>query len=258
MLDVTKTLEELQKMYKENSVNKTFKGLIYGPTGSGKTRLTRTCRKPILVDSFDPGGQKTNNDLIEKGEIFADTRWEHEDAENPTAFAAWDKVYTERRREKLFETLGTYVIDSATTLATSIMNVILKKAGRPGTFPYQQDYGPAMSILEKVVHNLTMLPCDVLLICHEDMVKDDTTGKMFISPLFWGKLKGRLPLLFDEIYHAEAKEGAGGTVKYSLLTRSTGLYQARTRIGSDNKFDTYEEQDMMKLLQKAGFLIQNK
>lgn len=253
-LDVTKTLEDLKKMYEESPHSKSFKGIVYGGTGSGKTHLIRTCRTPILVDSFDPGGQHTNEDYLKDGRIYADTRWELEDPENPTSFMEWDKVFTGRKREGLFSNIGTYVIDSATTLASSIMNTILKKAGRAGAFPFQQDYGPAMAILEKVVHVLTTLPCDVLLLCHEDSMKDEVTGKMFISPLFWGKLKGRLPLLFDEIYHAESKEAAGGVVKYTLLTRSTGLYQARTRIGSDGKFDTYEEPNITRLLQKAGYI----
>ena len=250
-IDATKEFAELQRMYKEQVQNKTFNAIIYGPMGSGKTHLLRTCRLPIFVDSFDPGGSKTNSTIIEAGNMFVDTRWELEDPEKPGAFEAWDKEYDRRKRGEFFKQIGTYVIDSATTWAQTIMNVILKKAGRAGTFPFQQDYGPAMSILENAVRDFTSLPCDCILTAHEDIDKDEISGRMFVGPLFWGKLKGRLPLLFDEIYHAETKEKSGGVISYQLLTRSTGLVKARTRIGS-GKFETYEPQDITALVKKAG------
>jgi hypothetical protein len=73
--------------------NKSFNALIYGSMGSGKTNITRTCRGPVLIHSFDPGGTKTVRDEIEKGKIYADTRFEIEDPFKPTAFVLWDKTY---------------------------------------------------------------------------------------------------------------------------------------------------------------------
>lgn len=253
MIDARVEFEQLQKMYKEQEQNKRFNAIIYGPIGSGKTRLLRTCRQPIFVDSFDPGGSKTNRAMIDEGKMFVDTRWELEDPEKPTVFEAWDKEYDRRKKGGFFGQLGTYAIDSSTTMAATIMNVILKKAGRAGTFPFQNDYGPAMSILENAVKDFTTLPCDVVLICHEEYMKDEATGRMFVGPLFWGKLKGRVPLLFDEIYHTESKETSSG-VKYTLLTKSTGLVQARTRLGTDGIFDANEEPNITKMLQKAKLI----
>jgi len=69
--------------------------------------------------------------------------------------------------------------------------------------------------------------------------------------MFVGKLKVRGPILFDEIYMAVTKATSKGA-EYSLLTRNTGLYKARTRLGK-GKFETYEQQDIKALLQKAGW-----
>ena len=55
-----------------------------------------------------------------------------------------------------------------------------------------------------------------------------------------------------KIYMATTKETSNG-VSYSLLTRNTGLYRARTRLGSNNRFETYEQPDIKALLAKAGF-----
>jgi len=90
-LDIQKELSELQTMYKDNARTNSFNALIYGAMGTGKTNIARTCRKPVLIHSFDPGGTKTVRDEVEKGTVYVDNRFENEDAMNPTAFAAWDK-----------------------------------------------------------------------------------------------------------------------------------------------------------------------
>ena len=250
-LDIKKELDTLNTLYIEKAQNKTFNALIYGPMGSGKTRLAMTCRAPILIHSFDPGGTKTIRDEIGKT-IFADTRYEQEDPAMPSAFAAWDLEYHRLKKAGLFAGIGTYIIDSATTWSAAAMNVVLKKAGRPGGVPFQQDYLPAMVMIENAIKDMISLPCDCILLCHEDVDKDEASGKMFVGPLFVGKLKVRVPLLFDEIYMATTKETSNG-VSYSLLTRNTGLYRARTRLGSNNRFETYEQPDIKALLAKAGF-----
>ncbi len=251
-LDIKKEMEDLRKMYEDSAHQKAYRALIYGGLGTGKTNLIRTCRMPALVHSFDPGGTKTIRDEIKTGKIFADTRFEVEDAERPTAFEAWDKEYDRLKSGGIFDKIGTYVIDSATTWSQSAMNVTLKKAGRAGGTPQQNDYLPTMVMLEAAIKDICSLPCDVILIAHEDVDKDEITGRMMIGPAFIGKLKTRIPILFDEIYCATAKETSGG-VKYTLLTRATGLYRARTRLGKGGLFDTYEEQDIKLLLKKAGY-----
>ena len=55
----------------------------------------------------------------------------------------------------------------------------------------------------------------------------------------------------DEVYMATSKESSKG-VEYSILTRNTGLYKARTRLGRNKIFDTYEEPNIKALLRKAG------
>lgn len=257
MLDIKKELQELQDMYKDNVRSKTFNALIYGSMGTGKTNVARTCRKPVLIHSFDAGGTKTVRDEIEAGTIMADTRYEVEDPKNPTAFANWDHEYARLKQGGMFDKIGTYIIDSATTWSSAAMNAVLKKAGRPASTPQQNDYLPTMVMLENAIKDITSLPCDVILICHEDTDKDEASGRLFVGPLFIGKLKYRIPILFDEIYYACTKETSAG-VSYFFLTRATGLYKARTRLGKGGGFETYEAQDVKGLLKKAGYSIEDK
>lgn len=256
-LDIKQTLEEIRGMYKDNARTNTYNALIYGPMGSGKTNILKTCRLPVLVHSFDPGGTKTIRDEIAAGKVFADTRFETEDPKKPTAFAAFDKEYDRLKKGGVFEQLGTYAIDSGTTFSGSAMNVTLSKANRPAGTPQQNDYLPTMMMMENAIKDMTSLPCDFIFICHEDTDKDEATGRMFVGPLMIGKLKYRIPILFDEVYRATTTESSAG-VTYKLLTRSTGLYVARTRLGKGGIFDTYEEQDIKKLLKKAGYSTEDK
>jgi GTPase SAR1 family protein len=256
-LDIKKELSDIQTLYNNSPNTQALKLLLYGPMGSGKTNLLRTARQPVLLHSFDPGGTKTVRDEIKAGQIIADTRYEVEDPMNPTAFQAWDNEYHRLKNGGVFNKIGTFAIDSGTTWSSAAMNVILKRAGRPGSTPQQNDYLPTMVLLENAIKDMTSLPCDVILICHEDTDKDEASGRLYVGPLFIGKLKYRIPILFDEVYYATTKETSSG-VNYFLLTRSTGLYKARTRLGKGGLFETYEVQDIKALLKKAGYSTEDK
>jgi len=256
-LDIKKEFEEIRKMYSEQAQQKSFNALVYGDFGTGKTQLAITCRLPVHIDSFDPGGVKTVRDEIKAGKVLADVRFEVEDPMKPTAFRLWDNEYARRKRDGYFAQVGTYIIDSATTWASAAMNVILQKANRLGGPPFQNDYLPAMSMIENAIKDITTLPCDVILTAHLDVDKDEATGRMFVGPLFVGKLKQRIPLLFDELYCTQTKNTAAGIV-YSLLTRSDGIFKARTRLGKGGLFEANEVPNIKALLKKAGYPTEDK
>jgi len=256
-IDIKKEFADIRAMYDSSAQQKSYSALIYGDFGTGKTELSKTCRLPVHTDSFDPGGTKTVRDEIKAGKILADVRFEVEDPMRPSAFALWDREYHRRKRDGYFGQIGTYFLDSSTTWASAAMNVILQKAGRLGGPPFQQDYLPAMSMIENAIKDMMTLPCDVILTAHLDVDKDEATGRMFVGPLFVGKLKQRIPVLFDELYCMQTKNTSAGIV-YNLLTRSDGTFKARTRLGKGGLFETYEKPDIKALLKKAGYPTDDK
>ena len=142
-LEIKTEVEKLQKMYKEDPRQSSFSALVLATFGSGKSYILRTARKPVHIDSFDPGGTKCLKKWIKSGEIIADTRWEVDDPLNPYCYKEWLKEFEYRLENGYFDHFGTYALDSSTTWSQAIMNWVLLKAKIPGQAPRRNhDYVP--------------------------------------------------------------------------------------------------------------------
>ena len=250
-LDVKKLAQEVSALYAQDTKQDSFNLLLCGDSGSGKTFLASTCRKPVHIDSFDPGGTKHLRSWIDRGEIISDTRYEGDDPFNPKVFREWVEQMKKREAIGYFDHLGTYILDSATSWADAIMNDVLKAAGIPGAAPrFTHDYTPQKIQIVNWIKRMLRYPCDFILTGHLDGSKDEVSGKTTYRFMTTGKGEVTIPLLFDELWIADTKE-TSSKVEYRILTRRTGPYVARTRIGRE-VFETYEKPDIKYLLKKAG------
>jgi len=239
--DAKAELAKVKEYYSEDKLQKRFSALITGETNSGKTYLLRTCRKPIHVDSFDPGGTKCIRDLIKSGDVVVDTFFESEDPYNPTAYAEWRKRVELRLQIGYFEQFGTYCIDSLTTFSDAVMNNQLNLKSRAGEKPlYNVDYTPQKIEIENRIRQLMNLTCDFILTGHlERIAKLKSIDKKGIRDeeviyrlMITGKAVMTIPLLFDELY---VLQGKGSNPRREMLIDSLGEYIARSRFkGSDN------------------------
>lgn len=251
-LDIKAEVEKLQTMYKEDPRQSSFNCLLLGESGYGKTFLMRTARKPVHIDSFDPGGTKGLKKEIERGEVVVDARWESEDPLAPEQFADWSKETEHRIESGYFDHFGTYCLDSATTWSDAIMNYILKKAQRAGQAPkWEKDYVPQKIQIRNHLRPILNLPCDVFLTGHMKLVEDPEHGRIFRF-LTTGQGMVTIPLLFDEIYVIKVKESSRG-LERTILTQPTDIYLARSRLAGDGLLDEEEEPNIKTILEKAGF-----
>jgi len=266
--DAAAELKRVQDYYKGDSLQRRFSALITGETNAGKTYLLRTARKPIHIDSFDPGGTKCLRDLIASGDVVADTRYENDDPFDPKAFADWKKACDVRFQIGYFKQFGTYCLDSATTFGMAVMNYQLASKGRQGESPQmRQDYNPQKTDMTNYFRKLMNLPCDFILTghlreIHKVLSVDTKTGitKEEIKYRFYttGQAVVTIPLLFDEIYVITGKSGREG-VQREMLIDSVGEYVARSRLrmkGIDLK--PTELPDLKAILRKAGFDCEDK
>ena len=263
-LNIKVELDKLRAMYTADIAQDTFNALWLGEVGTGKTTLLKTCRFPILVHSFDPGGTKVLKKEIEEGKVIVDSRYEKEDANNPTAYHAWEEEFFRLRAGGVFDKVGTYCLDSFTTWFECLKNQITaRKAVKPkATSGYrgitsrsiglmeQADWQVAGNIVRDMSKLCTALPCDFIMTGHLLLEKEDVSGRMIAYFNSIPSLRVNVPLLFDEIYVLLCQETSSGVAR-KLLTQPTGKYVARTRIGA-GKFALYEEPDIKALLTKAG------
>ncbi len=269
IIDARIEVERLRTRYENDSRQHAFRVLVTGESGTGKTHLVRTARRPVHIDSFDPGGTLVLRDLIEKGYIVADTIYETEDRTDPQMFREWARNFEYRAKSKYFESFGTYVLDSSTMWAESIMNWVLKEAKIPGAAPrWAHDYVPQKVEIQNWLRRILSLPCDVIVTGHLDGIyeslilhrgsKDEETVQVLTGYKYMTTGKGAIiiPLLFDEQWTTFAEE-KGTSTEYKLLTAKWRLYRARTRIGR-GVFDTFEKPDIKLLLKKAGWPTNDK
>jgi hypothetical protein len=242
--------QKAKELYKQS---RAFKALVYGKAKSGKTSLIATCRKPILVHSFDADGLSVDvlQPLIESGDLIPDTRFENEKWSSPTAFDLWEQEFEELRKANAFSALGTYVIDSTTTWAMAMLNQIAKRSKRPGQPPQLQDYNVQQLTIMDYVGLLLSLPCDVILTGHIDLSRDEVTGKMETGLLVPGKLSTKMLLAFSNVFVTEVQQTQKGA-NYVLKCIGDGYYVSGSRVAPIGKIQPIEPQDIKALLKKIG------
>jgi len=265
--DYKNELDKIRNYYEGDPLQKRFSALIIGETNAGKTYILRTARRPIHIDSFDPGGTKCLRDLIASGDVIADTQWEDEDPYNPNAFAKWMKTIDMRIQIGYFKNFGTYCLDSATTFGEAVINYEMGGKGRAGEVPqHRKDYNPQKVYMTNYIKKLMRLPCDFILTGHLREIKklihlDTSTGvaKEDIKYRFLttGQAVVTIPLLFDEIYVIIGEEGRTEP-KRKMLIDSVGTYNARSRLKMNGLLNSVEEPDIKALLRKVGMPCEDK
>ncbi len=260
-------LKEVQSLYKASPCAQKMKAIILGAKGIGKTSLAKTCPGPVLLHSFDPGGaQVVPQKLIDSGKVIVDNSFEDDNLLSPTAYLNWIKKFNLYAKEGVFNEVGTYILDSTTTLAHCMLWQIAKKEGRlPAglTSPTDKkvhglqmnDWDTVRAQFLTITRQLMKLPCHVLLIGHLSKTQDEVTGGFVKEIALPGQSRTNVPVIFSEVFvmqemtKAKFSDGTSGT--RVLQTSTAKGYTASTRMGA-GIFDQYEKPDIRFLLKKAG------
>lgn len=264
--DFRSELTRVQKYYNADALQKRFSALITGESGSGKTFLFRTCRFPVHIDSFDPGGTKCLKPWIDSGDIIVDTTYENEDPFDPKVFADWMKNIEIRMKIKYFDHFGTYGLDSATSWGEAVMNYQLNSSERAGQAPMRnRDYNPQKILMINYIKKLMNIPCDFIVTGHlktiENIIGVTKEGHEIkkLSYRFYttGQAMVTIPMQFDELYVAVGESSSTG-VRRELLVDSQGQYIARSRLKSEGKLLNVEDPNIKKILKKIGLTWEDK
>jgi len=215
-------------MSTENNVT----ALIQSEPGVGKTTFLTTCRKPVLVDQFDPKGTTVIRDLIEKykGDFVVRPWWDM-----TNAYQRWKEQFEKDLATGYLSYFGTYSMDTITGFSDAVSYDYTETQGRADNVPLSSIKGEAVGgdynyIKARIANTIKLAlaqRCDVVMTAH--LLKyQDSKNVTHIDIMAIGQLRTIIPSLFTEkwILYVDPTTRARW-----LLVDRYGLYKASTQIG---------------------------
>lgn len=127
----------------------------------------------------------------------------------------------------------TLVLDSITTFSAATLAHIVKtnpgikrNLSKQGPQPGLQDYGILKREFQKLIAGLLSLPCNVVMLAHIAVDKDEQTGEVLRHSAMDGSFARELPIYFKEVWRVYADEKG----KRWAQTQSDSKYHLRSQI----------------------------
>lgn len=192
---------------------------IYGPSGGGKTTLSATAPKPIVMDS--------NQGLLS---IAGRPGFEHVCGEDIHTFRNLERAYTyctgtskKQDWSKKFETI---IFDHFDDIQAIVLNELGEAAAkkderRNADMIEQREWGIMGSRLKRYLRKFKRVPMHKILICSETEGREDG----ILRPNLTGQLRDQLPYFCDNV--AYLRIGKGG--RRFLHLDPTDDFYAKTR-----------------------------
>ena len=225
--------------------------LVLGDTGSGKTTqlLTLPGKKfcylfdsnallslrghDVDYEEFLPDQLNLNIHSLAKGK-GGDNVTQHKSE----MFKEWQTDFETRLKDGFFDSYDVIGFDSATTLLDLIMDRVLTINGRAGQWPQQDDYGPQMIAFTNICRTAVSMGKTIYMTGHLEIKQDKLSQKIYRSPMMTGRLQAKIPLLFSDIFIAEAESDQKGGVSYKFQTTKDRMTTAvRTSIRGLEAFE---------------------
>lgn len=218
-----------------------FSCLLIGPPGSGKSTAAATAPGPVLFLDMDQKVAKMNNirAKVDKGDVIVWTPEEKlftgslaatiQQGTNPQAKYAQQRamgyiklgqVIDELETSKCIykgKQLGTVVLDTFTSTEEHQKRLLMSANG-VATIS-QPLWGTILNNNENLVSALLSLNkfVNVIVIAHQQAIKDELTGAVTYVPLIGGSMKDKIGKDFEEVYFLE-KRVSGDKAVYEMLT----------------------------------------
>ncbi len=200
--------------------------LVYGVSGTGKTRLAATTGDPsrTLVLAADPGQLTLRGLPIRRIEITT--------AERMAEVLAWLEGYAARGK-RLADRWSWILTDSITEIGESILAEMLARPAKSGDKGHgMAAYGDAQQLVMAFIKRLRDLPTNTVTIAEQERVQDGESGNLLFGPSLPGKKLGpKTPYKFDLVMAARSATDEKGRVVYWLQTATDGRYEAKDRSG---------------------------
>lgn len=237
--------ESLIQTYNRDTAASTFRCLVYGPPGAGKTYLAATFPKPLFIDT-DRGMRSIPKEVTDVKFMRLP-----ENASFKTIFDILSDVKNKRGPFAPGGSLAdrkTLIIDSISALADEYLMKEIMVGNRRDPLAenaQRDDYG-RLKIELIQIGNLIKDVSDnhnVVVTALVDEEKDELTGALEGKPMMTGKYRDIIGAVFDEEYYLECTDAGAGKHKYSLYAAKYKWYEAKSRLLREKKLEdaTYEK-----------------
>jgi len=227
-------MTKLSDLHTEGSL----KILIEADSGVGKTCTAATFPGKVLILDFDGKADSAAAYLRSKGLTEQLNNIEVEQFPshlqgNPIEklmLLINQKLIPQQKSGKMeFQTL---VLDSITTFSAATLRHIVKTnpgikrtVSAQGQQPGLQDYGVLRREFQQLIPGLLSLPCNVVMLAHLAIEKDEATGQIFRHAMMDGSFARELPIYFKEVWRMYVKDG-----KRIAQTQSDQMFNCRSQI----------------------------
>ena len=203
--------------------NYKIKGMLAGPSGTGKTQSAATLPGKLLYIDYD-GRSETLAGLpnIEILDCY------DSDPKSPKAWMKAEDIKKEiwsQVRKGQFSYDG-IVEDGLTQMLRYCMNwsLLLDPKRGLGGAPAKQHYMPQMKNVSDHILSLKSLPIHYLLTAHLEIIEDEEMGGLKYLPKATGKMRTEIPGWFNECYYCSREKDKNGKLRYYWTTAGAGRW----------------------------------
>ncbi len=231
---------------------------LYGKSGTGKTKMAVTGRRPCFIYEFDiDGAHSIGREKDVEIKYFVDS-----DPTKPSAYNRWVEHFESALDVGFFERFkgGTIVADGTNSFEMSIHMCLRENKKSIGSMSpktaatTQPEYNVitinTWDMVNRMLGLRFMYGCDVVVCTHETYQKDEATGRITTLPLMYGQSDHKVFGIFSEAYRMVG-ERSGNSLKIEALTKVDPSFTAKSRLDNTGKILNFrEEPNLTKIFNK--------
>jgi len=208
--------------------NYRIKGILVGPSGTGKTQSSLSLPgKKLLIDYDNRWETAVGYPNVEIIKLY------DPDPESAKGWLDAEKLKTElwrtaRKARKAHEPFPYDAIIEAglSSMLSYAMNwsLTLNQKKGLGDVPAMHHWMPQMFNVEQHIKSMKQLPCHYILEAHLEYTELEDEGTALYTPKATGKMRTAIPGWFNECYRCFSEKQKGGKIAYFWETTGFGKW----------------------------------